>query len=435
MNFTEDSIKQLSPDEASTKAGLQLATTAKWVNAHIHERALWGECQGSGKNPYFTQIDLENIAFKCSCPSRKFPCKHGLGLLFLYAKKPDYFQQETDLHEKVEEWLGKRQERAETKAQKADKPVDEAAQQKRVLQREKKVEEGLEELSLWMKDIVRTGIQSIPQNHYNVFRNITARMVDAQAGGIAGMLRNMEELNYYEDGWEQTFMRHFSKIYFLAEAYKNREKLTPEWQHELRTLIGWSTSKEELEKSPSLEGKWKVIHTEKTPFDKLISEKTWFLYESGQAYYQLQFYSPQQSLGSQIFLAGSTIESKVTCYPSVGGKRILIKDYSTVNVHFSLEGNSTSFESVLHEASKQKTENPFQEEFPFILNQVKLVTDNSKWYLTDYKGKSIWVEQPIKQLLKIYALTLFRNFDTFVIYQYGQLRIVSCYFQNKYYTF
>jgi len=28
---------------------------------------------------------LSEPAFKCSCPSRKFPCKHGLGLLLLYA--------------------------------------------------------------------------------------------------------------------------------------------------------------------------------------------------------------------------------------------------------------------------------------------------------------------------------------------------------------
>ncbi len=435
MNFTEDSIKQLSPDDASTKAGLQLATTAKWVNAHIHERALWGECQGSGKNPYFTQIDLENIAFKCSCPSRKFPCKHGLGLLFLYAKKPDYFQAETDLHEKVEEWLGKRQERAETKVQKAEKPVDEAAQQKRVLQREKKVEDGLEELSLWMKDIIRTGIQNIPQNHYDVFRNITARMVDAQAGGIAGLLRNMEDLNYYQEGWEQVFMRYFSKIFFLTEAYKNSEKLSPEWQQELRTWIGWSTSKEELEKLPISDGKWKVLHTERVPFDKLIQEKTWLLSEAGELNFQLQFFSPQQSFGSQILLAGSVIESKLVCYPSVGGRRVWIKEYSALKTPFSLEGEPTSLETMLNQIGEWKAQNPFQDEFPFVLYQMKLIHSENKWHLIDNQGKSIIVEQAVKPLLKMWALTQSRPMNVFAVYQYGQLRILSFYFQNKYYTF
>ena len=84
MSLTQDQILQLAPDEASKKAGQQLANNAKWNAKFCHENALWGDCQGSGSKPYKTIIDLQNLAFKCSCPSRKFPCKHGLGL-FLYS--------------------------------------------------------------------------------------------------------------------------------------------------------------------------------------------------------------------------------------------------------------------------------------------------------------------------------------------------------------
>eukprot|EP01041_Mallomonas_annulata_P034795 gene34795-57629_t len=72
MQLTQDQIIQLAPDPASAKAGMQLANGAKWVLKAAHEKALWGDCQGSGKVPYRTAIDLTNIAFKCSCPSRKF---------------------------------------------------------------------------------------------------------------------------------------------------------------------------------------------------------------------------------------------------------------------------------------------------------------------------------------------------------------------------
>lgn len=88
LNLTEEQIIQLAPDAASVKAGKGLAVPGKWVLLACSERAVWGHCQGSGKNPYQTAIDLNDIAFKCSCPSRKFPCKHGLGLLLLFAAKP-----------------------------------------------------------------------------------------------------------------------------------------------------------------------------------------------------------------------------------------------------------------------------------------------------------------------------------------------------------
>ena len=93
LNLTEEQIIQLAPDAASVKAGKGLAVPGKWVLLACSERAVWGHCQGSGKNPYQTAIDLNDIAFKCSCPSRKFPCKHGLGLLLLFAAKPELFEQ------------------------------------------------------------------------------------------------------------------------------------------------------------------------------------------------------------------------------------------------------------------------------------------------------------------------------------------------------
>ena len=81
--WTAERILTLAPDAASAKAGKDLAAARKWVSFGCDERACWGECQGSGSKPYQTQIDLAEPAFKCTCPSRKFPCKHALGLFLL----------------------------------------------------------------------------------------------------------------------------------------------------------------------------------------------------------------------------------------------------------------------------------------------------------------------------------------------------------------
>jgi SWIM zinc finger len=436
MNFTEESVKQLSPEDASTKAGMQLATTAKWDNACHHEKALWGECKGSGKNPYFTQVDLTNIAFKCSCPSRKFPCKHGLGLLFLYVKQPGYFKQTGDLHEKVSEWLDKRHARTETKTQKEEKPVDEKAQKKRAEQREDKVAQGIEKLDTWMKDVIRTGIQNLPQQQYTAFKNIASGMVDAQAPGLAGMLRGLEDINYFEENWEQNFMRQFSKIYFILQTYDNKDNLSAEWQQELRSQIGWNTTKEELAELPVLNDTWNILHTEKTPFEKLISEKTW-LYgqQTRQFYYQLQFYTPQQAFSTQMLITGNCIEAKAVAYPAVAARRIWIKDSIPHKSSFTLQGDASLFETILTDVSAAKATNPLQEEFPFILHTITLALHNGQWYLSDAAQKSIPVIQQEKTLWKIWALTRGLPFDAFGIYSNGEFKILSLYHQNRYYTF
>lgn len=91
--WTSEQILALAPDASSAKAGKDLATARKWVSLGCTEQAAWGECQGSGSSPYRTQIDLSEPAFRCSCPSRKFPCKHGLGLLLLLQSNPALFEQ------------------------------------------------------------------------------------------------------------------------------------------------------------------------------------------------------------------------------------------------------------------------------------------------------------------------------------------------------
>ena len=67
-----------------------------------------GACQGSGSKPYQVQIDLAEPAFKCSCPSRKFPCKHALGLLLIHATTPAAIVK-AERPAWVSEWLASRE--------------------------------------------------------------------------------------------------------------------------------------------------------------------------------------------------------------------------------------------------------------------------------------------------------------------------------------
>lgn len=85
LMFTPSQIQSLAPDEPSMKSGKGLSVRNLWLTACRTERSLWGEIKGSGSKPYQTQVDLQNLAFKCNCPSRKFPCKHGIGLTLLWA--------------------------------------------------------------------------------------------------------------------------------------------------------------------------------------------------------------------------------------------------------------------------------------------------------------------------------------------------------------
>src|SRR5438876_7212020 len=144
-SWTTEQILALAPDASSAKAGKELAVPHKWLSLGQNGQAAWGECQGSGKNPYQAEIDLSEPAFRCTCPSRKFPCKHALGLFLLLAGQPGAFTQDAP-PDWVTEWLASRVERAEKRAQKEEQaaPVpDPKAHARRAAEREAKVAAGL----------------------------------------------------------------------------------------------------------------------------------------------------------------------------------------------------------------------------------------------------------------------------------------------------
>ena len=75
----------LAPDASSRRAAAGLASPSSWTGAGTVGDLVWGLCAGSGKDPYQTVVDVTGPSYRCSCPSRKFPCKHVLALLLAWA--------------------------------------------------------------------------------------------------------------------------------------------------------------------------------------------------------------------------------------------------------------------------------------------------------------------------------------------------------------
>src|SRR4051812_40625688 len=110
-SWTTEQVLAMAPDAGSARSATGLASPRQWLRLGRSEGAAWGAGQGSARQAYQTEIDPGEPAFRCSCPSRKLPCKHGLGLLLLLLRQPDSFV-EGPTPDRVTEWLASRVERA-----------------------------------------------------------------------------------------------------------------------------------------------------------------------------------------------------------------------------------------------------------------------------------------------------------------------------------
>ena len=275
--WTQDRVLQLAPDAASAKAGQGLASARKWVTLGHDDRVVWGECQGSGSKPYQTQFDLTEAVSKCSCPSRKFPCKHALGLMLIFASDAAAVAAQTP-PAWVAEWLEGRAERAAKKQAKAEappKPVDAAAQAERREKRLGRVAEGLAALKTWCEDLLRGGIATVPSKGYAFFDEPARRMIDAQAPGVGRRLALLGEAAASGAGWHRPFLEQLSSIHLLIRAFERIESLPEESRHDVLATLGLPATSDDPAARPPLHDTWHVLAQEVELEDRLRVQRTW----------------------------------------------------------------------------------------------------------------------------------------------------------------
>lgn len=249
ISITLEQAEQVAPDANSLKAAKKLSNVAQWNNAGTQDDWIWGEIKGSAI--YQSAINLAQMKCECSCPSFKRPCKHALGLLIGYTGTPSHFQSTDQVPERVQKWIDKQQKSTEKKQATAEnsKPVDLEARQKRLVAREQKVDQGIDALQLWLQDLVRMGLAEARQQSYQLFEQINARLVDAQAAGVVGWLDQLQTALYVPD-WQQRSLFWVGRLALLASLWQRRTQLPEPMQAELKQLVGFNLAPDQLAALP-----------------------------------------------------------------------------------------------------------------------------------------------------------------------------------------
>jgi hypothetical protein len=254
IRWNAEQVLALAHDGPSRQAAARLAGPAHWSGTGAAGEVVWGLCAGSGQNPYQTIIDLSGPAYKCSCPSRKFPCKHALGLLLSWAEGA---VPETDqLADFAVTWIYGRVARA-TAPPRAG-VVDEKAAARRAEQREARVAAGLAELDTWLRDQVRAGL-SATLGGYRFGEPIAARMVDAQAPGVAAALRGLAGIPGSGDGWPGRLLDAYALLHLLVRAHEQLDVLPAGLAAAVKSHVGYTVARQDVLTGPAIRDRWLVL--------------------------------------------------------------------------------------------------------------------------------------------------------------------------------
>jgi hypothetical protein len=349
-------IEALAPDQASLDAARKLLKPASWPSLACDGGGLvWGEAQGSGAMPYRVVISETDGGYKCTCPSRKFPCKHALALMWLREEgKATFVAAEPPTW--VQDWASRRRGPS-IQAAPADKPkasiaasmaaetdvaepdpkaeARAAAQRERNQQnREASILAGLDELDLWIGDQLDRGASAFVADALAACRKVAQRLVDAKAGGLAARLEGLPAslFSLAEPERPLAAIEELGLLHLMAEAYRRQHLLDPEMRADIRQTIGWSQSREALLADPQalrIAGRWHVFAANAVVQpDRLRRLETWLIREGepGPPRYALllDFVPLAGGATSAGFLLGDSFEAELVFHPSTAPLRALV---------------------------------------------------------------------------------------------------------------
>ncbi|MFE2978996.1 SWIM zinc finger family protein [Streptomyces sp. NPDC059258] len=321
--WSVEQVLALAPDAASRKAGTRLGTAGPWSGTGCDATgAVWGLCKGSGSTPYRTVVDITGPACSCSCPSRKFPCKHALGLLLLLASDDTAFRPGEPADWAVA-WIEGRRARAAGKGEPAagdggpPRPADTAAARKRAERRAERVTGGAQELEQRLADLLRGGLAATDRSGYGLWEETAARMVDAQAPGLAARVRELGAITGSGPGRPVRLLEECGLLHLLDTAWLGRDRLPDPLAATVRTRVGLPMSAE----GPPVRDHWLVLAQYDAPDGRLVTRRIWLYGRgSGRTALLLSFGAAGRA-PAQALPVGATIDAELTPYPGGGQLR------------------------------------------------------------------------------------------------------------------
>lgn len=442
-------VEQLATDQASLKAAAGLAKPGKWSGAAASRDSalIWGECAGSGANPYRVMADLRDMGSKCTCPSRKFPCKHVLALLWLNAEGIIPFPPD-ETPEWVTDWLGRRRPGAGAPkpapasdpdknliaARTADpEPVEdekaaarrEAASIKRAEDTERAILDALDALEQWVGDQLRLGLAGFLDDVTARCRRIGARLTDGKAAALAGHLDEVPArlLALPVGDRVRGAAIELARITLLARAYRAAPK-----DPELRRAVATTESREVLlanPDAPRVTSRWEVLAERVlTRRDGLVSQTTWLLNlgEGPQFAMMRDFFPASAGRRGSVFTPGDQFAGELLFYPGRAPLRALLVQREAAPAGQAPSDWPVAATPLGEMLSRPLVDEPWTTETPVLLPSGRILFDAARtaWWSPDDGEAALPISGEVEGLITGTALT-----RTAAIWSGGRLEILA----------
>ncbi len=387
VRWTAGQVLALAPDTASRAAGSRLGVAGPWSGTGwSDEGVVWGRCEGPDGTAYRTAVDLTGAAgpaYLCACPSPEPPCGHALGLLLLWAGAGGAVPR-GEAPRWAERWRAERRgiargERAGGAAGSGPRVAAPAAARRRAERRAARIDGGAAELERRLADLLRGGLAGARRSGYGLWEETAARMVDAQAPGLAARVRELGAIPGSGPDWPGRLLEECALLHLLGRGWLGRERLPGELSAVVRTRVGLTASPD----GPPLRDRWLVLARYDTADARLTTRRTWLYGTASRRTALLLSYGAAGRAPEPELPVGLALDAEVSAYSGAGGPRVALGERFAPPVPDPTRPPGVTVTRAAARYGEALRADPWRESVPVTLAAVVPQPDGETWQVAD----------------------------------------------------
>ncbi len=288
---------------------------------------------------------------------------------------------------------------------------------------------------MWLRDLLRQGLAGAQTQPYSFWDTAAARLVDAQAGGVARLIREMGSIPHTGTAWEERLLTRLGSVYLLLEGFKRLDKLPAALQADIRSQIGWTQSQEELLTKSGVEDEWLILGQRVEEQDALRTQRIWLWgTATGKAALILNFVYGNQPLDNSL-VPGSCIEAELVFFDSAYPLRAIVKNRHGQPRQIQQIPGYSGIKEMMSVYAQALSCHPWLEQFPVLINGVIPFQEQGKWLIRDAENHQLPLMPSFGQGWQLLAISGGHSVDLFGEWNGEYLLPLSIWAENSFLSF
>jgi hypothetical protein len=235
------------------------------------------------------------------------------------------------------------------------------------------------ELEQRLTDLLRDGLAGAEQAGYGLWEEAAARMVDAQAPGLAARARELGAVPSSGPGWPVRLLEECALLHLLGRGWLHRERLPDALAATVRSRVGLPASAG----GPPVRDRWLVLARYDTVDARLTTRRVWLHgTESGRTALLLS-YGAGGRAPEPAPPVGLTLEAEVFAYPGAGQHRVALGERFAPPVPSDVRPPGVTTTRAAVRYGEALRADPWLDSVPVTLERVVPVPDGDSWQLAD----------------------------------------------------